>query len=113
MSILGEYLKDRWLGRDVVIGEDKQMTALLQREGWKCIMQDSAVCYTAALDDLKLFEAAVKMGSIWLHVLLQAYLVLQAASSIDIPHLAPLPEPSGVPDHSVLRCLPHASNLSS
>jgi cellulose synthase/poly-beta-1,6-N-acetylglucosamine synthase-like glycosyltransferase len=48
LPLLDEYLNNRFLGRDVVIGEDKQMTYLLQRAGWKCVMQASAIDYTAA-----------------------------------------------------------------
>jgi len=48
LPLMEEYLHNTWLGRDVVIGEDKQLTGLLQRSGYKCVMQDSAVCYTAA-----------------------------------------------------------------
>jgi cellulose synthase/poly-beta-1,6-N-acetylglucosamine synthase-like glycosyltransferase len=52
LPLLDEYLNNRFLGRDVVIGEDKQMTYLLQRAGWKCIIQASAVDYTAAPENI-------------------------------------------------------------
>jgi len=52
LPLMDDYLNNRFLGRDVVIGEDKMLTALLQKAGWKCVMQSTAVDYTAAPDSL-------------------------------------------------------------
>jgi cellulose synthase/poly-beta-1,6-N-acetylglucosamine synthase-like glycosyltransferase len=52
IPLLDQYLNNRFLGRDVVIGEDKMLTYLLQKSGWKCVMQASAVDYTAAPNNI-------------------------------------------------------------
>lgn len=48
LPVLDEYLNDRFLGIDVVIGEDKMMTYLLQKNGWQCVYQETSTCLTTA-----------------------------------------------------------------
>jgi cellulose synthase/poly-beta-1,6-N-acetylglucosamine synthase-like glycosyltransferase len=52
---LGEFLSEILLGRRKESGEDKCLTRLIQRDGWKTYYQSTAVIYSVAASDFKTF----------------------------------------------------------
>ncbi len=52
---LNEFLNEILLGKRKESGEDKCLTRLIQRDGWKTYYQSTAVVYSAAASDFKTF----------------------------------------------------------
>jgi hyaluronan synthase len=54
-KVLDEWLNEKFLGREVVSGDDRQMTNLMMRMGGKSVFQSTALAYTFAPHGLKKF----------------------------------------------------------
>jgi cellulose synthase/poly-beta-1,6-N-acetylglucosamine synthase-like glycosyltransferase len=54
---LDEFLNEILLGRRKESGEDKCLTRLIQKDGWKTYYQSTAVIYSVAASDVKTFVA--------------------------------------------------------
>jgi cellulose synthase/poly-beta-1,6-N-acetylglucosamine synthase-like glycosyltransferase len=55
LPMLNEFLNEILLGKRKESGEDKCLTRLIQRNGWKTYYQSTAVIYSAAASDFKTF----------------------------------------------------------
>jgi len=54
-KVTEEWLNEKFLGRSVVAGDDRQMTNLMMRMGGKSVFQSSALAYTIAPHNIKKF----------------------------------------------------------
>ncbi|MCL2288597.1 MAG: glycosyltransferase family 2 protein [Candidatus Bathyarchaeota archaeon] len=54
-KVVDEWLNEKFLGREVVSGDDRQMTNLMLRMGGKSVFQSTALAYTIAPHKLKKF----------------------------------------------------------
>jgi cellulose synthase/poly-beta-1,6-N-acetylglucosamine synthase-like glycosyltransferase len=54
---LGDFLNEILLGKRKESGEDKCLTRLIQKDGWKTYYQSTAVIYSVAASDFKTFAA--------------------------------------------------------
>lgn len=54
-KVVDEWLNEKFLGREVISGDDRQMTNLMLRMGGKSVFQSTALAYTIAPHKLKKF----------------------------------------------------------
>jgi len=62
VSVIDEWLNEKFLGRKVISGDDRQMTNMMLRMGGKTVFQSNALAYTVAPHKLNKF---VKQQTRW------------------------------------------------
>ena len=55
LPLVDELVNETFLGKPVISGDDKCLTHLVQRDGWKVSYQDAARVYTPGADKMKTF----------------------------------------------------------